>query len=104
MDGLRLQKYTSNGLLLSYLKQRELKLFKECSKIEIDKIVKLVVSPEVSVKRKPLDLTIDEAMSRTDTLNFLNWNDDINISIVDADKPQDDVLNILEKEVWSTIS
>ena len=74
-DGARLDFEMSKNFIVRYVQKRELKFLKLSKLIAPDLVIKLKIDPEVSIIRKPNELSLTEAKSNSSILDKLVWNE-----------------------------
>ena len=79
------------------LKRREERFLKLASLIKPDLVIKLHVSPEVSLQRKPGELTFLAAKKNSELLRNINWGT-ITMNIDGNQTPK-----IVNKEIYNSI-
>ena len=78
---------------------REARLFDRATAVKPDLIVRLTVSPEVAMKRKPGEFTREESAEGSRLLASITW-DGIRVVDVDADAPMDQVDHAIRSAIW----
>jgi thymidylate kinase len=68
-----------------------------------DLVLKLNVSPEVSVARRPDEMTIEAARRKTTSIRELVFPPEVRVVEIDADRPLDAVLLQARQAVWEAI-
>jgi len=102
-DGARLDFEMSKNFIVRYVQNRELKFLKLSKLISPDLVIKLKIDPEVSVIRKPNELSLAEAKSNSSILDELVWNECRHDVIV----ANDDFITVSEsvkQKIWKLIT
>lgn len=68
-----------------------------------DLIIKLNVTPEVALKRKQHEMSIEKITLKIETINRLNFPHETKVVTVNADKPLEQLLMEVKQLVWETI-
>ena len=96
-DGRRLQ--NEEGLAA----RKEEKAFQIAKMCPPDLVIKLIVSPEVAMSRKPGEITYETAKNLTERVKALNFSNRTKLVEIDADQTRDKVLLDIQKEIWNSI-
>jgi thymidylate kinase len=102
-DGSRINVVNPTNWIVKYVKKREQKFLLLASLVKPDLIIRLRISPEVSLIRKPGELTLDEAKQNCQLLNNIKWNN-AKLVDVDADKSVEHVNMAVRNEIWSLLT
>lgn len=102
-DGSRINVDNPKNRIVRYVKKREQKFLLLASLIKPDLIVRLRISPETSLIRKPGELTMNQAEQNSQLLNDIEWGK-TKIVDVDADKSIEEVNKCVRNMVWSQIT
>lgn len=68
-----------------------------------DVVIKLIVSPEVAAKRKPGEIDLEVSKNLTERVKKIKFSDKTKSILIDADKPQQDVILEIKKAIWNSI-
>lgn len=101
-DGPRLANTISGNYIADKVIQKEEKFYKFASQFKPDLLIKLRVSPEKSLKRKPDELTLEEATNFSTLIDQIEWPAQ-NIVNIDADQPQERVFEEVRTAIWECI-
>lgn len=102
-DGPRINVDNPKSRIVKYVKRREQKFLLLASLIKPDLIIRLRISPETSLIRKPGELTLVEAQRNSKLLNDIKWGNTKLIDI-DADKSAEKVNKAVRNAIWSQIT
>lgn len=102
-DGARINVDNPKNWIVKYVKKREQKFLLLASLIKPDLIIRLRVSPETSLIRKPDDLTLDQAIRNSQLLNDIEWGNTKLVDI-DADQSIEEVNKAVRNKMWSQIT
>jgi len=97
MDGPRLQKIHKG--VPKYFSQKENIIYRTFN--QPDKIFILQVEIE-ELRRRKTDLTLEEHIKKADAVNAIKGNEK-NIILINANKPYDEVLLEIKREIWSAL-
>ena len=67
-----------------------------------DLVVRLRISPEIAVARKP-DMTSAEITRRDEAIGSMSWGERTRVVDVDASQPLDDVIREVLLAIWEEI-
>ncbi len=100
-DGPKIRKAygTINSPIINCLMQMEEKNINRCVKMSPDLVIKLIVSPEIAVTRKP-DHSILELERKADIIHTLSFKDAV-VYNVDASQQYDIELKAIKKLIWN---
>lgn len=84
-------------------KASENRLFERANKFAPDVVIRFVVSPEVSLKRKPDDLTLDQALQAKEDMQIIQWPSVSRVETVNADLSIEQIDRELRSIVWQQI-
>ncbi len=90
----------SSSRLLRFLARRERAVYRSANEYPPELVVKLDVSPEVAIDRKP-EMSIEQFEKRAAAIESLDF--DTNVVIVDAEQPLEDVLLEIRQHVWNQL-
>jgi len=102
-DGPRINVKNPTNRIVKYVKKREEKFLNFASLIKPDLIIILKVSPDVSMKRKPGELSLEEAQRNSSLLNNMNWGNSKLVE-VDADLSANQVNKNVKHAIWKELS
>lgn len=103
LDGKKInQENESGNSLLNFFMKIENKSFIDTNTLKPDLIIKIKISPEKSIERKPEDLNISEANFFAKQLDKLNFHG-IHTEEVDADKCIEDVDRSVRDIIWNNL-
>lgn len=103
LDGPRLQNYIEYSGFVGKVARREQKLYERIKLIPLHQVVKLNITPEISVERKPGELTLKGAGNAINRLNSLQWPENTVVTDIDATKRIDYVTQSMNYNIWKTI-
>lgn len=69
-----------------------------------DLVLELIVSPEVSVARRPDEMTLETARAKTESIRSLTFPPATRVVELDADRPLEEVLLRARRAVWEVIA
>jgi thymidylate kinase len=102
-DGSRINVDNPRNRIVRYVKRREQKFLLLASLIKPDLIIRLRISAETSLIRKPGELTMNQAEQNSKLLNDIEWGK-TKIFDVDADKSIEEVNKCVRNIMWSQIT
>lgn len=102
-DAPRLINYVSFNGFLGMVARREKKLFDKIKLIPLHQVLKLNITPEISVKRKPGELTIEKAEESIRKLNLLEWPEETNVVNIDGKQCIADVTNKIKQAIFDCL-
>ena len=82
---------------------RENKAFRIAKLCSPDLVIKLIVSPEEAMKRKPGEINYATSLNLTERIKSLNFSDKTKIVQIDADQKPEKVLLDIKKAIWAVI-
>jgi hypothetical protein len=100
VDAPRLYNYKYLKGLTGYVARREAKLYKKIKLIPLHQVLKLNIIPEVSLKRKPDELTYEGAEKAIKNMNNIRWPEGTQIIDIDATKEQTSVTMNMIDSIW----
>lgn len=103
VDGPRFHNYRDMKGFAGKVARREEKLYKSIKNTPLHQIVKLNISPETSVNRKPEELTLEKAASAIEKLNSIKWPEQTIVSNINADLSEFEVRKAIIENIWKTI-
>lgn len=103
-DARKLKGFEREGGLLGFVARIEEKFYRDLNQVKSDCTIWLDVSPEISLKRKPEELTIDEADKYRDVLKQLSLDSFSNLVRIDADAILSDVSDKVNSTIWKNLS
>jgi hypothetical protein len=102
-DGPLLGEWTSHRWsVLRAMARWEMRAYQELERMAPDLVIKLHVSPSVSVRRK-VDGTIEDLSRRTDAVGRIRFPGCSRVVDIDADQPLDSVLLRVKQAVWEAL-
>lgn len=96
-DGTRFDHF--NGLT-ARTERKAMEYAKSCTP---DLILKMMVSPEVAMQRKPGELTLETGVYLFDKVRRIKYSNKSNVVEIDADQPQDKVWLDVKKQIWKAL-
>lgn len=96
-DGTRFDRFTG---LTARTEQRAMEYAKYCSP---DLILKMMVSPEVAILRKPGELTLETGKYLFEKVRKIKYSERSNVVEINADQPQDKVWLDVKKQIWKML-
>lgn len=99
-DGPKIRKLYGNinSSVINRLIQMEEENINRCVKMSPDLVIKLVISPEVAILRKP-DHNIPELEKKTDIIRNLNFENTV-VQNIDANQKYEEELRTIKKLIW----
>jgi len=102
-DGPLLQDFaTSRFAWIRAVAAWELGIYRLAEQIRPDLVIKLMVTPEVAVARKP-DMKLDEIVRRNAAVEAFSFPDDTRVVTISADLPQAEVIQLAKKAIWAVV-
>lgn len=92
----------TGGSLLRRAARREERVYRLAERQAPDLVIRLRVTPEVAVRRKP-EMSASEVERRDAAIGSLRWPSDTRVVDVDADRPLADVLRDTMVAIWREI-
>lgn len=102
-DGSRINIENPTNWIVKYVKNREQKFLLLASLIKPDLVIRLRISPETSLERKPDELTLIEAKRNVQLLDNIKWNNSTMVDI-DANNSVEYVNKAVRSEIWSLLT
>jgi hypothetical protein len=100
-DGPLLQDFaTSRFAWIRAFASWELGVYRLAEKIAPDLVIKLAVSPDVAISRKP-DMPIEEIVRRNNAVESLSFPPETRVVTISADLPKVEVSRLAKKAVWA---
>lgn len=96
-DGRRLR--NQKGIAAS----KETHLFELSKLIQPDLVIKLVISPEEAVRRKPKENDLETSKYLTDRIKNINFSDYTKKIIINAEKPYEQEIIEIKNQIWMII-
>jgi len=103
-DARKLKGFEKEGGILGFVARIEKKFYCNLNQVKSDLTIWLDVSPEVSLKRKPEELTVDEADNYRAVLKQLSLDSFSNPVRIDADADLPDVSKNVNAIIWKNLS
>lgn len=103
VDSPRLSNFIGFKGLVGLVARREAKIYKKIKLIPLHQVVKLNITPENSVERKPGELTLEQAKNAIEKLNVLQWPENTKIVDVDGTDNLQNVTINLKKAVFQLL-
>lgn len=103
VDGPRLSAYLNYGGLTEKIARKEHQVYQEIKTIPLHKIIKLNITPDKSVERKPGELTYEMAEEAIENLNKIQWPEQTQIANIDATQNIEKVTAEISKAIWSSM-
>jgi len=101
-DGPRLANTISRNPFVNRIVQKEKKFYTFASQFKPDLLIRLRVSPENSLKRKPNELSLENATKHSSLIGEIEWPAQ-NIVDIDADQSQEKVFEDVRTAIWDCI-
>ncbi len=83
VDAPRLSNFVEFKGIVGRIARREDNLYRKIKLIPLHQVIKLNITPQISVERKPGELTLEQAEIAIEKLNILQWSE--NTKVVDVD-------------------
>lgn len=100
-DGPLLQDFAVSRLAwLRAVARWELGIYRLAEQIRPDLVIKLTVTPEVAISRKP-EMQHDEIVRRNDAVEAFSFPAETKVVKISADRPLAEVLLLAKKAIWS---
>ncbi len=80
----------------------ELGIYQSASRLAPDLALKLDISPEVAVQRKP-DMALEECARRRTAVASLDWGPRCQHQVIDAEQPLEQVLLEVKRAIWAQL-
>lgn len=102
-DAPRLNAFKDFKGIVGRVARREKRIYDKIKLIPLHQLIKINISPQTSVERKPGELTIDQAADAIERLNLLQWPNGTRIINVNGDENIEDVTINLKKAVFQLL-
>ena len=89
--------------LLRWLAKLEITTYRQADKLSPDLVIKLDVSPEVAVQRKPSDSTMININRRIEAIRRLRYQPAVQVVVVNSDEAYQKVLLRVKQAIWATV-
>lgn len=96
-DGTRFDCYTG---LTANTERKAMEYARHCSP---DLIIKMMVSPEVAMQRKPGELTLETGKYLFDKIRKIKYSEHSNVVEINADQPQEKVWLDVKRQIWEVL-
>lgn len=103
-DAPRMQNIINKNFVNTQIAKFEKYIYKDIKSLYPDKIIILNIKPEVSLIRKPNELTLVQASEALKKFTSFNWGSIGPFEFVDANKEQTYVLSCINKIIWKNFS
>jgi len=100
-DGVKINKGSEDSQIRSYFSNKEINIYRKMANMAPDLVVKLIISPEVALERKPDHLLseIEQKVAVVNSLHFL----DAKIISIDASASLEEVLLEVKRAIWQML-
>lgn len=102
-DGPRLANRTASNFLERYVQQREKQFFDKISHIRPDLFIKLIITPEVALYRKPNEFSREYAEAANDEIRLRTTNANHYLTL-DASDTESKLDAEISKNIWSVVA
>ena len=89
--------------LIRQLAEWEYQVYKNCEKLGPDLLLKLLISPEESLRRKDDGMSIEELRERIHVVKNIPGSSETQTLIINCDKPLNEVLLEVKQKIWEVL-
>lgn len=86
--------------IVANIEKESFRIAKMCAP---DLAIKLIVSPEVAIKRKPNEIELETSKNLTERVKKIKFSDYTKEVLINADKPQKEVILDIKRAIWNEL-